>query len=522
MLQTSLKDALVLTQEGYLRGTVEGDLRVFKGIPYAAPPVGDLRFRAPVGHDSWRGIREAKQYGAAAIQGVFGWENKLDIINSQYEEDCLYLNVWTPAETGDEKLPVFMWIHGGGLVGGSGVEPVCCGEMLARMQNMVVVTINYRLGFYGFFAHPDLRKENEHGSAGNYGFLDMRQAAIWVKENIAAFGGDPDNVTIAGQSGGAVAVGAILASPLMKGLAKRVCIESGPAFWGFMKCATTEEADASGVKFMERAGLASIDDMRKMDAWELYDLSNAGGRGMGGGFNYSVDGWFLPETPAEALEAGRFNDFEVMVGNTSQEFWWGLANGVEREKYEKFVDEKFGADADKIRAWYPAGDPIETGYSLVTLASDCLVMSAVHMAECCEKKGTRAYVYLMTKAVSTEAGERLGSAHGAEMPFLFGQIGYGGQSPFEKYTWIGADYAFMDEVMTRWHGFALNGDPNGKNLAKWEPCAGGIKPMVLGLESGMIEGADLERYEFLMNYLKNGGESGMVHAVMGLGGGFGR
>lgn len=210
---TNFENAKVQVAQGWLQGYTEGKLKIFKGIPYAAPPVGALRFRHPQDPGRWRGVRKATAYSAASIQHVM--ENPEMPANvhgvpqflapSQYEEDCLYLNIWTPAQTPDARLPVFVWIHGGGMVAGSGCEVVCDGTGFASRKDVVVVTINYRLGFLGFFAHPDLTAE-AGGTSGNYALYDMRKACQWVKQNIAQFGGDPDRITVAGQSGGAAGV----------------------------------------------------------------------------------------------------------------------------------------------------------------------------------------------------------------------------------------------------------------------------------------------------------------------------
>jgi len=517
-MEQNLKNALVLTKEGYLQGSVEEDgLKVFKGVPYAAPPIGERRFRAPEDHGKWRGIRDATKYGAASIQQTAGWENRLAFINSQYEEDCLYLNIWTPANSENDKLPVFMWIHGGGLVAGSGVEPVCNGENLARNKNMVVVTINYRLGFFGFFAHPDLRKENPHGTAGNYAFLDMRKAAMWIKDNIAAFGGDPDNLTIAGQSGGAAAVGSLLVSPLMKGLAKRVCIESGPMYYSIMAPASREETDKVGTEFMELAGCSSIDELRKKDAWELYDLAVSTGGPRGGmRFNFSIDGWFLPEDIFEMMDGGRFNDFDVMIGNTSQEFPIAGPEGISIESYESFLDETFGENADKIKLWYPAETPQAAAKQVATIASDFLLMGAVKLGETCVKYGRNAYVFLVSKEVSTEEGALFGSPHCAEMPYLFGRINTGGRSPFSRYEWQESDYKFMETIQGYWHNFAKTGNPNGEGLVEWKKFDDGdYKIMELTDNCAMIDSSIYqERYDLFKKMLEQDASINMLQKTM--------
>lgn len=310
---TNFENAKVQVAQGWLQGYTEGKLKIFKGIPYAAPPVGALRFRHPQDPGRWRGVRKATAYSAASIQHVM--ENPEMPANvhgvpqflapSQYEEDCLYLNIWTPAQTSDARLPVFVWIHGGGMVAGSGCEVVCDGTGFASRKDVVVVTINYRLGFLGFFAHPDLTAETG-GTSGNYALYDMRKACQWVKQNIAQFGGDPDRITVAGQSGGAAGTGALHASPLMKGLVNRVSIESGPIYWGFMQPEDRSVLEQRGIAFMEYIGCKSIEELRSRDAWELYDAYTAfvGDQGMAGGFSFCVDGEFLPKRYSDIMDAG--------------------------------------------------------------------------------------------------------------------------------------------------------------------------------------------------------------------------
>ena len=323
-------NAKVLVKQGWLQGYCEEGVKIFKGVPFAAPPVGDLRFRHPQEPERWRGVRKATQYSAAAIQHVMDIESLPANVHgvpqflapSQYEEDCLYLNVWTPAKTEEDKLPVFIWVHGGGMVAGSGCEVVCDGIGFAKRKDIVVVTINYRLGFFGFFAHPELTAEGG-GTSGNYALYDIRQACKWVKENIAKFGGDPDRITVAGQSGGAAVTGALHASPLMKGIIERVSIESGPIYWGFMQPGPRKNLEDLGVEFMEYVGCKDIAELRKKDAWELFDKYEEWGKAKqfrGFGFTFCVDGEFLPKPYSEIMDGGEFNDFDVMIGSCAQEF----------------------------------------------------------------------------------------------------------------------------------------------------------------------------------------------------------
>ena len=318
----NFENAKVKVAQGWLQGYTEGKLKIFKGIPYAAPPVGALRFRQPRDPGRWRGVRKAVQYSAAAIQQVMEMPEMPANVHgvpqmlapSQYEEDCLYLNVWTPARTAEDKLPVFIWVHGGGMVAGSGCEVVCDGTGFASRRDVIVVTINYRLGFFGFFAHPDLTAE-AGGSSGNYALFDIRKACEWVKNNIAVFGGDPERITVAGQSGGAAACGALQASPLMKGLIQRLSIESGPIYYGFMQPQDRSVYEAKGVEFMKHICCGSIEELRSRDAWDLFDEYSKWSPGMTGGFSFCIDGQFLPKPYAEIMEAGQFNDFDVMIGS---------------------------------------------------------------------------------------------------------------------------------------------------------------------------------------------------------------
>lgn len=503
---TNFDMAKVRVQQGWLQGSTEGDLKVFKGIPYAAPPVGALRFRHPQDPARWRGVRAATQYQAASIQHVMEMEDlpanvygvPQILARSQYEEDCLYLNIWSPAKAETDKLPVFVWIHGGGLVAGSGVEVVCDGDGFAKRRDVIVVTINYRLGFYGFFAHPELTKEE--GTSGNYAFYDMRKACEWLKNNIAAFGGDPENITVAGQSGGAAAVGVLLASPLMKGLIQHVSIESGPVYFGFMQPQGRREMEARGEAFLEAIGCKSMDELRRMDAWDLFDAYEKNSRG--GGFSFCIDGEFLPEPYADLMDSGRFNDFDVLMGSCAQEF---PVSGVGVEALEAFFEKNYGADAGKMKKWYPAANDIEASKQASTLASDIMLMGSVKIGELCAKYGRKAFIWRMVKENETERGHRDGCPHCAEMPYVFGRVDKGERNPFFDYHWVGADYDFMELIQGYWATFCKNGDPNAEKLPLWKAYADDFEINELGNDTHMIaEPEKLEKYAYLYGRLCKG------------------
>ncbi len=497
---SDFQTAKVKVKQGWLRGSVEDSLKVFKGIPYAAPPVGERRFRAPEDPGAWRGVRDATRYSAASIQHVSDFMP--DMARSQYEEDCLYLNVWTPAKAPDAKLPVFMWIHGGGLVAGSGVESVCEGTGFASRKDIVVVTINYRLGFFGFFVHPELTAENSGRGSGNYALLDMRKAAMWIKENIAAFGGDPDNVTIAGQSGGAAAVGTLLVSPMMAGLAKHVSIESGPIFWGFMQPPKRGILEQRGVEFMKDAGCSSIAEMRRKDAWELNDLADKAG--FGHGFSFCIDGEFLPDDVTAMMERGEFNDFDVLMGNCSQEFSMSGPEGMAIDKYMSYLETNYPDRAADMKKWYPAQTPQQAAKQAATISSDIMLMGSIRVGQLCAQYGKKAFLWLAVKENENEEGAAFGCPHCAEMPFVFGRVDTGGRNPFAPYKWVKEDYAFMDLIQGYWYNFALTGDPNGKGLAKWDVYNKDFTVIELGNDTHMITSPDAQsKYAYYYGKLIN-------------------
>ena len=519
---TNFENAKVQVAQGWLQGYTEGKLKIFKGIPYAAPPVGALRFRHPQDPGRWRGVRKATAYSAASIQHVM--ENPEMPANvhgvpqflapSQYEEDCLYLNVWTPAQTPDARLPVFVWIHGGGMVAGSGCEVVCDGTGCASRTDVVVVTINYRLGFLGIFAHPDLTAE-AGGTSGNYALYDMRKACQWVKQNIAQFGGDPDRITVAGQSGGAAGTGALHASPLMKGLVNRVSIESGPIYWGFMQPEDRSVLEQRGIAFMEYIGCKSIEELRSRDAWELYDAYTAfvGDQGMAGGFSFCVDGEFLPKRYSDIMDAGEFNDFDVMIGSCAQEFPCVDAEKFTVEEYMAYLDEAFPDNAGKMKKWYPAATGVQAAKQASTIASDIMLMGSVKLGELCEKYGRNAYVWLMSKENETQRGRDAGCPHCAEMPYVFGRVDKGERNPFFDYHWVGADYDFMELIQGYWYDFCASGDPNGEGRPVWKKYAEKFDICELCNHTHMIPADQMDKYRYFYEKLT---ENNFIVSLFGL------
>ncbi len=508
---TNFENAKVKVKQGWLQGYNEGELKIFKGIPYAKPPVGDLRFKEPQDPGRWRGTRKAVNYEAAAIQHVMDEENLPANVHgvpqfmmpSQYEEDCLYLNVWTPAKTEDAKLPVFIWVHGGGMVAGSGCEVVCDGTGFASRKDIVVVTINYRLGLFGFFAHKDLTKEAD-GHSGNYALLDIAQAAKWVKENIAAFGGDPECITVAGQSGGAAATGTVHASPMMKGLIQRVSIESGPIFWGFMQPGPREEQEQRGEEFMKYLGKETIEEMRAMDAWEMFDKYEqfTKERGFQFGFNFCVDGKFLPKPYKEIMENKEYNDFDVMIGSCAQEFPCVKKDEYTLEQYDAYLKEAFPDNYENMKKWYPASNGIEAAKQVSTIASDIMLMGSAKIGEICHKDGRNAYVWLMSKENETQRGHEDGCPHCAEMPYIFGRVDCGERNPFFPYHWEDVDYKFMDTVQNYWYNFAKTGNPNGDGNPEWKKYEKDFNIININNNTAMEKEENFDKYRYYCEKLE--------------------
>jgi para-nitrobenzyl esterase len=448
----------IRVEQGQLSGTTgkSPEVRVYKGIPYAAPPVGDLRWKPPQPAASWQGVREAKEYGNACWQTPYPANSFYQAKLPPLSEDCLTLNIWTAAKSAKEKLPVMVWIHGGGFTRGSGRSPGYDGENFAR-KGVVLVTINYRLGIFGFLAHPALTAESEHHASGNYAILDQIAALQWVKKNIAAFGGDPGNVTIFGESAGSWAVNVLMASPLAKGLFHRVIGESGGQF-SPMK--TLADAEKAGDRFASSLG-ATADVLKTLRAKPAEELLKAGDAPTA---SPDVDGWVLPQETNAIFAEGKQNDVPLIVGFNADE-GTTLAPQLAQTTAASFnsrIQQTYGNSAGEFLKVYPGGSDGEAVTSSYSAYRDQVFGWQMRTwARLATKTGHHpAYLYYFSHRPPGPQNERLRAFHAAELPYVFGNF-------FWPFPWEDADRKLSDVISSYWVNFAKTGDPNGAGLAKW-------------------------------------------------------
>ncbi|NLV32563.1 MAG: carboxylesterase family protein [Acidobacteria bacterium] len=441
---------------GEVEGIVADGLSVFKGIPFAAPPVGELRWKAPAPVAPWTGVKKADAFAHACMQPPNSQGNTAPV-----SEDCLYLNVWTPAEKAGDKLPVIVWIHGGGFSGGSTSIPMYDGAGLAK-KGVVVVSVAYRVGPFGFLAHPELSRESGRGS-GNYGLEDMIAGLRWVKENIARFGGNVSNVTLFGHSAGGMAVNQLAASPVAKGLFHRVLCMSGGSFAPLQTSAqgapglgipALELAESSGRALLEKLRVADIRAARALGAEEIQ--KNAAGR-----FRPVADGYVIPSDLYSIYQARRFNDTPILLGITSDELGgFGARGPVTPEQFEKQIRSQYGAAAETILAAYPHATDAEAARSTKEVSRDSQFgWSTWTWARLQSAKGKgKAYTYYFDYHEPTAEG----SGHGSDLPYAFRTLGPGRQGEPKP-----EDLKLSDLMSSYWVNFARKGDPNGPGLPAW-------------------------------------------------------
>jgi para-nitrobenzyl esterase len=443
-------------QSGRVSGKItdDGAVSIFMGVPYAAAPVGDLRWKAPQPVPAWEGVKNCTENPPSAMQNkpqpFFCWSQEFLIPAEPISEDCLYLNVWTPAKKADEKLPVIVWIHGGGFSGGSGTVPLYDGEAMAR-KDVVFITINYRLGIFGFLAHPELSAEAENGVSGNYGILDQIFALQWVKENISAFGGNPDCVSIAGQSAGAMSVNALVASPRAKGLFHRAIAQSGGMLGGMLgMLQSLEQAEKAGKLLTEKLK-TDIADLRKVAADSLLKIPAR--------FSLCVDNQLIPNI-SETFKNGQQNDVPLISG-------WNLDDGVsfgfaKKEQYIKQIKAHYGERADEFLQNFPAETEEQAMASQKLFSQLTFGWNNYRWAVLQSEKGKHpAYLYYFKRIPPGEPN--YGAFHSAEFAYALHTLKYWNK-PFTQ-----TDYDLEETMSTFWVNFAKTGNPNDANLPEWNP-----------------------------------------------------
>ena len=464
--------AEVRIDSGLLEGTIGRSeaVRLFAGIPFAAPPTGENRWKAPQPVAPWDGVRRATEFRPRCMQGG-GPPREGAPPPPPTSEDCLYLNVWTTAESANAKQPVMVWIYGGGFTGGSGSEPRYNGENLAK-KGAVVVTLDYRLGGFGFFAHPELSRESGRNASGNYGFMDALAALEWVQRNIGAFGGDPDNVTAFGESAGGIMITALLTSPRAAGSIDRVITQSGawtspPGSSGL--AGTLARAEQAGLAAAEELGAASLADLRAKPADEI--LRGVRSSGM------IVDGYVLTEDPGRVFDAGRQHKVDVLTGSNKDEgtfFQFGGAQTAER--FTATANRRFGAHAAEYLAIYPAASDEEANRSYLASFSDEFAWQVRLLAQSQAELGAASFLYYFTRVPPSPPGRpSRGATHVAEIPYMFNNL-------LDGTPWTDADRALAETMSSYWVNFARSGNPNGPGLPEWPAyrAAADGRVMVLG------------------------------------------
>ncbi len=530
MAQTQVK-----TTEGILEGKDLSGIKVFKGVPFAAPPVGNLRWKAPQPAKHWDGVREAKEYGPNPMQEpLFGDMNFGTKVNS---EDCLYLNIWTPAKTMKEHLPVLIYFNGGGLMAGSGSEARYAGDAMAR-KGIISITANYREGIFGFFAHPQLSKETTYKGSGNYGFMDQVAAIKWVKDNIEAFGGDPNRITIVGESAGSMSVSALMASPLCQGLFAQAMGSSGSVM-GFKKVLTLKEAEQKGVEMAQKiaaqmvgktdktkgkaskkkAPKADIDMLRNLPDEELLKLASVKSLPA-----YNIDGYFFVEQPEETFAKGNQTKVPLLVGGNNQEMTplavlmgkqptvENLKAGAKATFGEENIDELFrlyGITTDKDVLEQPGvnlASDIFLDYSTwkwgnlhkLTSGQPVYRYRYCHPRPAMAIKGKVAALaggVIDAKEGEAPAPQDKGAVHSADIEYAMGTL------PTNRiYNWQPADYMISDIFSQYYINFVKTGNPNGLGLPEWPSTNGKAIAPVLQIDENTVVKTDAQmekRYEFI-------------------------
>ena len=509
-------------------GIIEGNydtktgMQFYFGVPFAKPPVGPLRWKAPQPLDNWKTVLNTKSFGPRAVQGiVFG---DMGSRSDGLSEDCLYLNVWTPAKRNEKNLPVLVYFYGGGFVAGDGAEPRYDGESMAK-KGIVVVTVNYRLNIFGFFSHPELSAESPYKASGNYGLLDQQAGLKWVQKNIAAFGGDPKKVTIAGESAGSISVSYLMASPLSKDLIAGAIGESGAGINPTLAPVPLKEAESTGLEFAKKAGYPTLAELRKLSTRDLFELYKESGRF---GFPVVLDSYFLPSSLPEIFNAKKQAMVPLLLGWNSSEvpgaaFMMGPA--YTKEAFVKRVQKEYPNDFEEVLKLYPGDSAKQIEWSATALASDRFIAYSTWKWFDLQRKNSSqpVYRYLYSKlrppladqslAPGLAGGtvkkdqnafkmpEPIGAPHACEIEYCMGNLHL-----IKDYAWTADDYKVSETMQNYFANFIIKGNPNGSGLPEWPAAkAGDNSPdvMIINTESKAVKATDDARYLFLDKSYKN-------------------
>ncbi len=483
---------VVKISDGKLLGVYDSTAKVyaFKGIPYAAPPVGNLRWQSPQPEAPWKGTKDAKEFGARCMQArIF---DDMIFRDPGPSENCLSLNVWTSNLSKSANLPVMFWIHGGGFTAGASSEPRQDGENLAK-RGVVLVSLNYRMNVFGFLAHPELTKESPHHSSGNYGLEDMAAALSWVKKNIAAFGGDPSKVTIFGESAGSWAVSELMAAPESKDLFARAIGESGGAFsTTSLPMPTLAQAEDSGAKFADSIHCSTLAELRAMPADQLLKASVKPSDGER--FAPIVDGYFLPESVPEIYAAGKQAHVPLLAGWNKNEGGTPEQSKATVESFTADAQKKYGDRSAEFLELYPAANLDQARQSAADNARDQFIAFATwKWIEAQVKTGdSPVYRYLFTHVLPPPADAN-GAYHSADIEFVFDDL------KNKDLKWRESDEKLANLMASYWTNFAKTGDPNGPDLPKWPQfkASDGYQIMQLDTPAKAFSEEHRNRYEFL-------------------------
>ena len=517
--KSAFSDNRISTKNGVLEGTrgPGAQLAVFLGVPFADPPVGDLRFAPPRPASNWFGVRRADRFGPRPMQrAVFG---DMNFRSEDMDEDCLYLNIWTPANSEHDRLPVLVYFYGGGNMAGDGSEPRYDGAALAR-RGIVTLTANYRLGVFGFFAHPELSQEFPHALSGNQGYLDQVAALTWVRDNIAAFGGDPAQVTVVGESAGAVSVNILMASPLSRDLMARAIGSSGSAIANVLAPVGLSEKERLGAGFATETGAGSLVAMRRMPAAALLEASSSLGVPA---FTGAVGTPLLPRGVAQIFAAGEQAEVPLLVGWNSEEA--GYADILKKraptpENYARAVRALYAQSAEEVLDLYPARAPEEVVVAARDLASDRFMgyatwkWSDLHAAT--GKAPVYRYLYTHPRppmvpelgdAVAGLAGGIIrgtrrrkdnlappGALHSADIEYAMGNL-----ATNHIFAWTADDYKVSETMQTYYANFTRTGDPNGDGAPTWPVAKGAAETEVLYWDVEAKAGLERNRARYLFH-----------------------